>query len=110
MAVRWPFAVDWHGVCSRRVMARVRPSLRSTETYTETNFLRLQTPQRGIAEGLVTLEHFAMDTASAWSCRTIIDAERMTRSDALFIARNYAREFAVPVVYESRGAADTDSG
>jgi hypothetical protein len=42
-------------------MARVRPSLRSTETYTETNFLRLQTPQRGIAEGLVTLEHFAME-------------------------------------------------
>ena len=90
-------------------MARVRPSLRSTETYTETNFLRLQTPGRGAVAGPVTLEHFLAESGLAWTCRTIIDAERMTRADAVFIARNYAREFGIPVVYECRGSADRDS-
>jgi hypothetical protein len=81
-------------------MSRVRPSLRSTETYTETNFLRLETAAADDADYLVTLEHFSSGNGSAWSCRTIIDAEKMTRADAVFIARNYARENGIPVVYE----------
>jgi hypothetical protein len=86
-------------------MASIRPSLRSTETYTETNFLRLQTSVLGSqAETLVTLEHFAYspgdDGPGGWSCLTIVDAERMTRKDAVFIARSYAREHEVPVIYD----------
>jgi len=83
-------------------MARIRPSLRSTETYTETNFLRLQTPGSDCGEGPVTLEHFCCGVGPAWSCLTIIDAETMSRADAVFIARNYAREYEIPVVYECR--------
>jgi hypothetical protein len=81
-------------------MARIRPSLRSTETYTETNFLRLETSGAANSDGLVTLEHFTSGGGTAWSCRTIIDQEKMTRADAVFIAKNYAREYDVPVVYE----------
>ena len=45
-------------------MARLRPSLRSTETYTETNFLRLYTEDDDArSEPLVTLEHFAYSPA-----------------------------------------------
>jgi hypothetical protein len=89
-------------------MTRIRPSLRATETYTESNFLRLVTPGRGAGEGLVTLEHFSVNAGSDWSCRTIIDAERMSRDDAVFIARSYAREHGVEVVYECRVEAGPD--
>lgn len=85
-------------------MARLRPSLRSTETYTETNFLRLQTTGDGDTVGLVTLEHFACNPGcgSSWSCETIVDAEAMTHDDAVFIAQSYAREHGIPVIYECR--------
>lgn len=86
-------------------MASLRPSLRSTETYTETNFLRLQTADiEETSTRLVTLEHFAYEAATegngGWSCLTIVDAERMSRKDAVFIARRYAAENDIPVIYE----------
>jgi hypothetical protein len=93
-------------------MASLRPSLRSTETYTEANFLRLFTAdgeQR--AEPVVTLEHFsyqACDTGpGGWSCLTIVNAEAMSRKDAVFIARRYAAENSIPVIYEC-SADDAD--
>jgi hypothetical protein len=87
-------------------MACVKPSLRSTETYTETNFLRLQTSGLDRGESPVTLEHFSCGGGKAWSCRTIIDAELMSRADAVFIAKSYARENDIPVVYECQTNAD----
>jgi hypothetical protein len=86
-------------------MARLRPSLRSTETYTETNFLRLYTEDDAArSEPLVTLEHFAYspagDGSAGWSCLTIVDAEPMSRKDAVFIARSYAAQNSIPVIYE----------
>ncbi|HMB74558.1 MAG TPA: hypothetical protein VKQ06_13375 [Gammaproteobacteria bacterium] len=88
-------------------MATLRPSLRSTETYTETNFLRLYTGIDEDSAGLVTLEHFSYgadggDGTGGWSCQTIVDSERMSRKDAVFIARNYAKENGIPVIYECR--------
>ena len=85
-------------------MARIRPSLRSTATYTETNFLRLHAGDADSEQALVTLEHFASaptgGSTPAWTCRTIIDGERMSRADALFIAKRYAAENGIPVIYE----------
>lgn len=86
-------------------MASIRPSLRVTETYTETNFLRLYLyAAEHASEGLVTLEHLCFDSgrqgAAAWSCLTIVDAEWMSRSDAVFIARSYAAEHGISVIYE----------
>jgi hypothetical protein len=53
---------------------------------------------------LVTLEHFAYspagDGSAGWSCLTIVDAEPMSRKDAVFIARSYAAQNSIPVIYE----------
>ena len=90
-------------------MVRVKPSLRSTETYTEPNFLRLHTstPATEATLQLVTLEHLSYSAGNdkqpgnrGWTCLTIVDAETMSREDALFIARSYAAENGVPVIYE----------
>jgi hypothetical protein len=88
-------------------MARVKPSIRPTETYTEPNFLRVYTaePPQPAGQRLATIEHLSYSAAngvgrSGWSCTTIVDGEAMTKEDALFIARSYAVEHNVPVIYE----------
>jgi hypothetical protein len=93
-------------------MARIRPSLRPTETYTESNFLRVHTFAKRRTESvrLVTIEHLcyrpqigpdgAPRGASGWVCETIVDGEAMSREDALFIAKSYAARNDVPVIYE----------
>jgi hypothetical protein len=94
-------------------MVRVKPSVRPTETYTESNFLRLHTfPAERGANGLrVTLEHLCYSakaattgtgtrSAQGWKCETIVDGEVMSREDALFIAKNYAAQNNIPVIYE----------
>jgi len=88
-------------------MARVKPSIRPTETYTEPNFLRVYTAEQSDPRGqrLATIEHLSYSAAggggrSGWSCTTIVDCEAMSKDDAMFIARSYAVEHAVPVIYE----------
>jgi hypothetical protein len=89
-------------------MARVKPSIRPTETYTEPNFLRVYTAERlepQAAERLATIEHLSYSAAGGgkrgWSCTTIVDCEAMSKEDAMFIARSYAVENDIPVIYES---------
>ena len=88
-------------------MARVKPSIRPTETYTEPNFLRVYTAEPADPDGqrLATIEHLSYRAAngsgrSGWSCTTIVDGEAMSKDDAMFIARSYAVEHDVPVIYE----------
>jgi hypothetical protein len=40
---------------------------------------------------------------AGWHCATIVDGEAMSREDALFIARSYAVQNDIPVIYESHG-------
>ena len=91
-------------------MVRVKPSLRPTETYTESNFLRLHThaPARDTSRR-VTIEHLCYrpkagpdgnQGAQGWHCETIVDGEVMSREDALLIAKSYAAENDIPVIYE----------
>jgi hypothetical protein len=87
---------------------RVQPSVRPTETYTESNFLRLYSTGPGYGEErIVTLEHLRYSAGegdqAGWRCATIVDGERMSKEDALFIARSYAVEHGVPVIYECHG-------
>jgi hypothetical protein len=89
-------------------MATVKPSIRPTETYTEPNFLRVYTAGRiePRSERLATIEHLSYAAAggksrSGWSCTTIVDGEAMSKEDAMFIARSYAVEHNIPVIYES---------
>lgn len=89
-------------------MTQVKPSIRPTETYTEPNFLRLHTFVRGEGDATcyATLEHlsYSADAADAgqrgWRCETIVDGEAMSKDDAMFIARTYAKEHGIPVIYE----------
>jgi hypothetical protein len=105
-------------------MPALRPQLRVTETYTESNFLRLHTSEArgecGDGLRLVTLEHLCYRASSdggddgrngggiggagGWQCLTIVDREPMSKEDALFIARAYAHENAIPVIYECHGS------
>lgn len=94
-------------------MVRVKPSIRPTETYTEPNFLRLHTsPAQEDEIRLVTIEHLSYspgadgEGARGWSCLTIVDSERMTTEDAIFIARNYAAENNIPVIYECHSESE----
>ena len=89
-------------------MAKVKPSIRPTETYTEPNFLRVYTAEQPESDGqrLATIEHLSYTAAGAgkrsgWSCTTVVDGEAMSKEDALFIARSYAAEHNIPVIYES---------
>ena len=89
-------------------MATVKPSIRPTETYTEPNFLRVYTAGQveSRSERLATIEHLSYSAAggksrSGWSCTTIVDGEAMSKEDAMFIARSYAVEHNIPVIYES---------
>jgi hypothetical protein len=88
-------------------MARVKPSIRPTETYTEPNFLRVYTAEQQERSGqrLATIEHLSYSAKgggprSGWSCTTIVDGEAMSKEDAMFIARSYAVENGIPVIYE----------
>lgn len=88
-------------------MARVKPSIRPTETYTEPNFLRVYTAEQADPDGqrLATIEHLSYKAAngggrSGWSCTTVVDCEAMSKEDAMFIARSYAVENDIPVIYE----------
>jgi len=92
-------------------MARVKPSIRPTETYTEPNFLRVYTAEQPapLGQRVATIEHLAYSAAggsgrSGWSCTTIVDGEAMTKDDAMFIARSYAVEHDIPVIYECHAA------
>ncbi len=88
-------------------MARLKPSIRESETYTEPNFVRVYTAAHGEASGerLATVEHLSYRPKGdgqkpGWNCATIVDGEAMSKEDAMFIARNYAMEHGVPVIYE----------
>lgn len=87
-------------------MARVKPSIRPTETYTEPNFVRVHTTAaRTPSARLATIEHLSYRAANGkegagWHCETIVDGEEMTKEDAIFIARSYAQQNGVPVIYE----------
>jgi len=89
-------------------MLKVKPSIRPTETYTEPNFLRLHTflrPTDSVTR-YVTLEHLSYQAeagnaaGNGWQCATIVDGEAMSKEDAMFIARTYAKENGIPVIYE----------
>lgn len=89
-------------------MARTLPSIRDTETYTASNFLRVHTS--ACTDGrpalrTVTIEHLSYaagsgDATGGWRCTTIVDCETMSPEDAALIAQSYAREHGVPVIYE----------
>jgi hypothetical protein len=85
-------------------MARFKPQVRSTETYTESNFVRLHTivSRDGAAMRVATIEHlrYAAADSEGWRCETIVDRETMSKEDARFIASSYAERNRVPVIYE----------
>ena len=88
-------------------MPKLKPSIRPSETYTEPNFLRVHTTAQPepSAGRLATIEHLSYKPKgdgqkAGWNCATIVDGEAMSKEDAMFIARNYAIEHEVPVIYE----------
>jgi len=64
--------------------------------------------RRELHARLATIEHLSYKPKgdggrSGWNCSTIVDGEAMSKEDALFIARGYAVEHNVPVIYECHG-------
>ena len=99
-------------------MPRVQPDVRPTETFTENNFLRVHTfpdpDNPGIT--LANVEHmfYGPDPARGgqpnWQCKTVTDNEPLSREDAMFIARSYAQEMGIPVIYEAHDCAAKPRG
>ena len=86
-------------------MPKLKPSIRPSETYTEPNFLRVITAApsrapRASRPSSTVLPAEGRRAKPGWKCATIVDGEAMSKEDAMFIARNYAVENDVPVIYE----------
>ena len=90
-------------------MARVQPDVRPTETFTENNFLRVHSfpHAEDPSVTLANVEHmfYGPDPSrggkSTWQCETVTDNEALCKEDAMFIARAYAKELDIPVIYEA---------
>ena len=88
-------------------MARVKPSIRPTETYTEPNFLRVYTAEQPEPRGerLATIEHLSYTPRAAASGRRLeLHDDRRRRSDVegrRDVHRAQLRvEHDIPVIYE----------
>jgi hypothetical protein len=90
-------------------MPRVQPDVRPTETFTENNFLRVHTfpDEQPTGLTLANVEHlfYGPDPQQGdklcWQCKTVAENEPLSRDDAMFIARAYAKEMDIPVIYEA---------
>jgi hypothetical protein len=87
-------------------MPKLKPSIRPGETYTEPNFLRVHTvaraepsTERPRPSSTPLYQPKGRRPKPGWNCD---DRRRRgdVQEDAMFIARNYAIEHNVPVIYE----------
>lgn len=83
---------------------KILPALGAGETYTEPDFLLVQTSTNKAGESLSVIDRmFAAkreDDTGSWVCKTITVKTKMSHQDALKMAKAYAAEHDVPVVYE----------
>lgn len=83
---------------------KILPALGAGETYTDPDFLLVQTSTDCDGESRTVIDRmFAAkreDDTGSWVCKTITLRTEMSHEAAVEVARVYAEENQVPVVYE----------
>lgn len=83
---------------------RILPALDTGETYTDQDFLIVQTSTDCNGDSHTVIDRlFAAqreDNTGSWLCKTITLRNKMSHEAAVEIARVYAEENHVPVVYQ----------
>lgn len=83
---------------------KILPALGVGETYSEPDFLLVQTSTNKEGESLSVIDRmFAAkreDDTGSWVCKTITVKTKMSHKEAVEMAKAYAEHHNVPVVYE----------
>jgi hypothetical protein len=83
---------------------RILPALDTGETYTDPDFLIVQTSTDCTGESRTVIDRMFSAKRegdfAGWICKTITLRNKMTHEAAVDIARAYAEENHVPVVYQ----------
>lgn len=85
---------------------RVLPALDMGETYTDPDFLLVQTNTDRHGQTLADIDRmFAKKRESdsgSWGCKSITSRTKMSHEAALGLARAYAEKHEIPVIYEQQ--------
>lgn len=83
---------------------RIVPALGAGETYTEPDFLLVQTNTNTEGKSHSVIDRmFAAkreDDTGSWVCKTLTARTMMSHEEAVKVAEAYAKQHGVPVVYE----------
>jgi len=83
---------------------KILPALGLGETYSEPDFLLVQTSTDTEGESLSVIDRmFAAkreDDTGSWVCKTITVKTKMSHDEAVEMAKAYAESNNIPVVYE----------
>ena len=91
---------------------KILPALGDGETYTDRDFLLVQTSTDDGGQSHTVIDRmFAtgrLNTADSWACETIAATTKMSHGTALAMAKVYAREHQVHVIYHQHDGAPAD--
>lgn len=83
---------------------RILPALDSGETYTDPDFLLVQTSTDSDGETVSEIDRmFAAkreEDTSSWVCKAITQRTKMSHEAAMALAKMYAERKDIPVIYE----------
>lgn len=83
---------------------KILPALGVGETYSEPDFLLVQTSTNKEGESLSVIDRmFAAkreDDTGSWVCKTITVKTKMSHAEAVKMAKAYAESNDIPIVYE----------
>ena len=86
------------------VNTKVLPALEPGETYTEDDFLLVQTSTSNDGQTTADIERmFTMkreDDEERWGFKTVTSMMKMSREEAMVLAKAYAESHDIPVIYE----------
>lgn len=92
---------------------RILPALDAGETYTDPDFLLVLTSTDSDGESVSEIDRmFAAkreDDTGSWVCKTITQRTKMSHEAAMALAKMYAEQKEIPVIYE-RHTYDRASG
>lgn len=83
---------------------KILPALDEGETYTDPDFLLVQTSTDHEGDSHTVIDRMFSakreDDTGSWVCKTITARTRMSHGAALAMAKVYAAEHEVPVIYQ----------
>lgn len=83
---------------------KIRPALGAGETYSDPDFLLVQTSTDCNGESHSEIDRMfnakREDDTGSWVCKTLTGRTKMSHEDAIAMARAYAEHHQVPLIYE----------